>query len=270
MATDCIIENWIMKNKTWLCFLFSILLAWVVSVIGVMLFKYWYFDLSWSDSRISLSNILSLGSAIGAIAVAIFAWLAYRSAIDGYKKQATINEITKAKINHQINIITKISSTLGSVQELFIEARGKNKIAMETAYTNFDEIITSTVEQNKLINSMNVKLNSSINKMAGLQIETFIFYSALQISEAQNDAIKNSIMNLTENLRQMIHSNKDSETKSINMVTQSMKLDTEQRAITALIDLFNERDRYFKNECNKLVQLISEINQHLKLVVEVN
>lgn len=58
--------------------------------------------------------------------------------------------------------------------------------------------------------------------------------------------------------------------KHLFIVTQSMKLDTEQRSITALIDLFNERDCYFENECNKLVQLISEINQHLKLVVEVN
>lgn len=152
-------------KQNWLTAVISTVVG---SIITLVIVYHWY---SKNISDVITSWIVALST----LALAVFAWLAYRYAIDGYKKQAKINEITKAQINHLINIITKISSTLGSVQELFIEARGKNKIAMETAYNNFDEIITSTVEQNKLINIMNVKLNSSINKIAGLQIETFIY-----------------------------------------------------------------------------------------------
>ena len=96
MNTNCIIENWIMKNKTWLWFLFGILMIWALSVIGLMLFKYWYFDLSWSASRISLSNILSLGSAIGAIAVAVFAWMAYKDYWKQKKESSIYERIIKS------------------------------------------------------------------------------------------------------------------------------------------------------------------------------
>lgn len=100
MATDCIIENWIMRNKPWLVFLVWIIGTWILSVFGIMLFKYWYFDLSWDDSRISLSNIINLGVAIGTIALVIFAWIAYKS----YWKQKKDNEVF-AKLIELIDLI---------------------------------------------------------------------------------------------------------------------------------------------------------------------
>lgn len=56
-------------NKTLQWFLAGIII-WAAMVFGLMLSKCLYFDLHWHDSRISLSNILTLGAAIGASAFA--------------------------------------------------------------------------------------------------------------------------------------------------------------------------------------------------------
>lgn len=79
MPDNCIVENWLAKNKSWLMFLAWIMGIWIIFLLGLMLFKCWYFDLIWQESRISLSNIVNLGVAIGTIALAIFAWIAYKS-----------------------------------------------------------------------------------------------------------------------------------------------------------------------------------------------
>ncbi|MBX9866928.1 MAG: hypothetical protein K2Y14_08420 [Burkholderiales bacterium] len=113
MASNCNMENWITKNKTWLGFLFGILVVWIASVIGVTLFKYWYFDLSWSASRISLSNILSLGSAIGAIAMAVFAWMAYRYGIDQFIKQKKAEHKWSEQVKMKYGIFLKLKDIMG-------------------------------------------------------------------------------------------------------------------------------------------------------------
>jgi hypothetical protein len=112
MTTDCIIENWIMKNKTWLWFLFGILGVWVVSVIGLMLFKCIRSDLLWNASRISLSDILSLGSTIGAIAVAVLAWMALKTGKDTYVEQKTLDRASFAIIEIVKQILLPIYSLL--------------------------------------------------------------------------------------------------------------------------------------------------------------
>lgn len=113
-----------MKNKSWLGFLASIIGTWFVSVSVIILIKHWCIGLPWYDSRISLSNALSLGSAIGAIAVAVFAWLAY--------KYATKQYLVQKKIDHGIDGIkrimglmflhkTRISSPLIEINLLLVE-----------------------------------------------------------------------------------------------------------------------------------------------------
>ena len=190
-----------MKNKTWLGFLVGIVTVWVVSVIGVMLFKYWYFNLSWSASRISLSNILSLGSAIGAIAVAVFAWMAYRYAIDGYKKQAKINEITKAITYHHIKLVTHISMVLGDLNSVMIENMSICQIMLQTEYETFTPLYKDTQEINNYNNKAEDLITSNIIKTISLINECQIFYSALSIKQKWIDDTGESLTKVSEFMR---------------------------------------------------------------------
>lgn len=99
MSTNSIIENWTTKNKPWLWFLSVIIGIWFVMVIGVISAKHYYVGLSWQDSRISLSNIVNVGIAIGTIALAIFALIAYKYAIDQFVRQKRIEKSLKLTID---------------------------------------------------------------------------------------------------------------------------------------------------------------------------
>lgn len=111
------IKNWLLKNKLWLLFLAGIIGAWIISVLGLMLFKYWYFDLIWQESRISLSNIVNLGVAIGTIALAIFAWMAYRYAT----KQYLMNQKEEVIFKGKIDFFLKLSKYLIEIEETIKE-----------------------------------------------------------------------------------------------------------------------------------------------------
>jgi hypothetical protein len=104
-------ENWVKKNKSWLRFLTAIISIWFISVIGIMTFKYWYFDLSWDRSRINLSNIINLGIVIGTIALAVFAWMAYKYATEQYLRNQKEKLIFKKKTRALTNIFNAIIMT---------------------------------------------------------------------------------------------------------------------------------------------------------------
>lgn len=104
MNKSCIVENWIMKNKSWIFFLSYMIGIWIIFLIGIMCYKKHHLQVSFMDSLPSLSNIINLGIAIGTIALTVFAWIAYKYATNQY--------IEQKKIDHVLNSTKIISSIL--------------------------------------------------------------------------------------------------------------------------------------------------------------
>ncbi len=171
MATDCIIENWIMKNKTWLGFFVAIIGTWVIAVFGLMLFKYWCFGLPWHDSRISLSNILSLGATISATAVAVFAWMAYKYATEQYLQ----NQKTKLIFEKKIHALTNICNALIMAKFVLEEQSGSitiwmkddQKLNSQDLQTSADEAHESVI---RLLDPFHKKIDNAIYELIELDI----------------------------------------------------------------------------------------------------
>lgn len=143
MPSNCIIENWFIKNKTWLLFLAMILGTWIAGVFGLMIFKWFYFNISWHDARISLSNILSLGAAIGAMCIGIGAlWFAQiQTKINDNTYQYQISQRYVDSYNNLINIFENAYQLFHEEKE--IDMMQENQLK-KYASTKFTEMLHSS------------------------------------------------------------------------------------------------------------------------------
>lgn len=140
MATDCIIENWVKKNKSWLGFLLAITVVWGASVVGIITIKHYYTGLSWQNSRISLSNALSLGSAIGAIAVAVFGVygvLTYKNATTQHLR----NEFVKLKFEKIYGISDDIITGIAEFSNRLLELKSQYSVLRKIKNTRHQDSI---------------------------------------------------------------------------------------------------------------------------------
>lgn len=179
MKNDCCIENWIMKNKTWLWFLFSIIAAWVISAIGLMTFKCWYFDLSWHDSRISLSNIIGLGGTIGAIAVAVFAWMTYKYAIVQYVEQQNARALWEKKYQLLTQMINGVTVFSVNAKNTFFELDNYILKRFENSCKDLSKF-KMLQEQLKSWKGLEI-VNTEIDKLRNLSISSTHLFSELNL-----------------------------------------------------------------------------------------
>ena len=244
-------ENWTKKNKSWLGFLACIICAWFVSVIGIIGIKHWCIGLPWYDSRISLSNALSLGSAIGAIAVAVFAWMAYKYATQQYLK----NEIEKIKFEKRYSLLSAL------IDELLLFNKKHNyiknyykKMINELKESNYD-ICSKRVDycinkitklENDLSNMYNSYITDSIDKL-GIRIK-------LHILGNNSDSEKDLRLIINE-VQDLIVENKS--TKTLNKILDESKNDSE------LIEQLEHQliiPSNFQEQIIKILARISKLN----------
>lgn len=149
MPNDCIIENWLRKNKFWLSFVYKIFCIWILLIILLMIVKYFYLGLSlieYDKARISLNNMLTLGAALSAIA---FAW-----------KQIEINQ-------HTANIEVAIRYKDHYVKLI----KALRRLIKETNSDSLAELIDITLEAELLFDHDTQIINKEIMEHAKIMIQ---------------------------------------------------------------------------------------------------
>lgn len=149
MVNDCFIETWWRKNKSWLLFLLVLIAIWLVGIIFIAWFPSSEFNQSLVDKiggSTSTSDAINLGIAIVTIALAIFAWMAYRYAT----KQYLINQKEEVIFKGKIDFFLKLSKLLVEIEEK-IKEKSKN-IYITLEGDNDFEPIDHKIEEQIVIN----------------------------------------------------------------------------------------------------------------------
>lgn len=123
-----------------------------------------------------LSAIFNFFIALATILLVVFAWMAYRYAIDSYKKQAQINEITKAKTAHKIKIISHISKLINITQEVLIEEKSMLQL-MSDSMNIYEQLQQDILELSKVQSNYEKALTKCVTSLNTLQVEIYLSVS---------------------------------------------------------------------------------------------
>lgn len=111
MGNDCYIENWFKKNKSWILFILGLIIIWVIGIVVIA----WFSNSKLNKALIGIlggsintSDAINLGVAIGTIALAVFAWMAYKYATEQYLQNQKEKLIFKKKTLALTNICNAI------------------------------------------------------------------------------------------------------------------------------------------------------------------
>lgn len=241
MNNECMIENWIMRNKSWLGFLLAIIVIWIVSVIGIMRYKMYHLGILWYDSYLSLSNIINLGIVIGTISLAVFAWFGYKQQRQNEFIRDNRAEIIKTNLRSIISIITKSNITFMIIRKTLIEEfpdinqalkyDGKLFLKNYNFWINdIDDILQLIINFNKL------QLNHTIN---------FAELNLYGINENELKELSACMANNMKCLREYAHDIEDIKNK-LMLLEQCVK-DTSNGYDQTFIDIINTNIDSFSN-----------------------
>lgn len=194
MANDCFIENWFRKDKSWLLFLFSLLIIWVIGIIVIAWFPSSEFNHSLVDKiggSTSTSDAINLGVAIGTIALAVFAWMAYRYAT----KQYLINQKEEVIFKGKIDFFLKLSKLLVEIEEKIKEKSKSVYIPLEG--NNDFEPIDHMIEEQIVINYLTPFLEKLQDEIKNILAINLIFpnkQKAEELLEQYMEELKNSFI----------------------------------------------------------------------------
>lgn len=247
-------------NCSWIKFLISIVSIWVVVALGFMCFKHVVFEISWSNSRISLANFLSLGAAIGAIAVAVFAWLAYHYATHQYLR----NEIEKLKFEKKYQFTLDIYNEMMALNDpfaiIYLECSELCKKLQSKSHDKFDKEMKDKIS-NILLGHKQIGTvtTASIAKIPGLFLQVNLF-KALGCGDKEISGIKKLrdeyLTYLVELLGDLGELEKSMMTEFSASVDGFNIIDQNQ-----VIVYFQNREEFYLENIGKLKTIITELGK---------
>lgn len=235
-------ENWLIE----------IISGAIGSIITIVIVYHWY---SKNASDVVTSWIVALCTFV----LTVFAWWAYQYAIDGYKKQAEINEITKAKMKYKLDLISEIAHTVAQIQIVFIHAQEKCKEAILDVGSNTNEELKLKVKAlSKDQNKIAEKIDSHMENLFKEQIKVNIISATFKIPNAK---FQNPIMIIADYLEQvknniirdnvLRHKLLEKSISNFNLMEEIKKIkDFHQEESNHIMNLLDQLDESLKNFLN--------------------